>query len=86
MERRAFLLLGFTPLAFADDSIPMRAIQSAEDMPIFAPKTAPVITGQGRLNYTCAKCHLVLIKGINQGQVNDVAIRCPRCRTLNAMP
>jgi DNA-directed RNA polymerase subunit RPC12/RpoP len=89
VKRRSFLgLLCFAPVAFADGVIRMVAISAdeAQKLTVYAPPKAPAITGEGRLSYSCAKCGLVLVKNINKGQVSGVAVRCPRCGTLNRLP
>ena len=46
----------------------------------------PVIKGYGNLNLLCGNCGAVLVKGINEGQIRNMAIHCPICRYYNDIP
>lgn len=44
---------------------------------MFCPDVAPVGRGGGPLNYTCPSCQTVLLEGVHEHQLFDLAIRCP---------
>jgi uncharacterized Zn finger protein (UPF0148 family) len=43
------------------------------------PEATPVLSGGGALDYLCPECRASLIEGVHDGQIFDLAIRCPRC-------
>ncbi len=49
-------------------------------------KPLPVVKGVGNLNLVCGNCNIVLIEGINEGQIRNIVIQCPICRHYNEIP
>lgn len=43
----------------------------------------PVINGLGDLDLLCGKCFTLLVEGINEGQIQNVVLQCPKCRAFN---
>jgi phage FluMu protein Com len=48
-----------------------------------APGVIPVIKGAGDLDLLCGKCKTTLIEGIYEGQIQNIVIRCPNCKSHN---
>jgi DNA-directed RNA polymerase subunit RPC12/RpoP len=46
-------------------------------------KSLPIIKGPGQYTYLCGNCGAVLIEGVDEGQVRDIVIPCPRCGRYN---
>lgn len=48
-------------------------------------ETLPLIKLDGDLNLLCGKCSEILVEGLieDEGQIMDVVIRCPVCRSYN---
>ena len=46
---------------------------------------APMIRGSGEYNYQCGNCGASLIEGIDQGQIQNMVILCPRCGRYNEL-
>ena len=46
----------------------------------------PVITGGGEATYCCGRCRTVLLESVDWGRVQDIAIRCAKCRKINGVP
>lgn len=47
-------------------------------------ETLPLIKFDGDLNLLCGNCNEVLVEGIiEEGQIKNVVIRCPVCRSYN---
>ena len=49
-------------------------------------KISAIIVGTGSNNYICGNCDFVLAEKINEGQFNDIVLRCPSCSSYNNMP
>jgi len=47
---------------------------------------APLLRGEGQFNYLCGKCGTVLLKGIQEGQVTGIVLRCAGCGSFNDTP
>ena len=43
----------------------------------------PVIKGNYDLDLLCGKCKITLVKGILEGQIENIVIRCPNCKAYN---
>ena len=48
--------------------------------------TEPQMIGIGSFSYLCGKCELVLLKNVDEGQVQNVVFRCSRCQSFNELP
>lgn len=46
-------------------------------------RTAPVLTGDGSIDYVCGACGTIVCRSMRQGEVDHVAFRCPECRRVN---
>jgi hypothetical protein len=46
---------------------------------------APMIRGAGEYNYLCGNCGALLVEGIEQGQIQNIVIICPRCGRYNEL-
>ena len=46
----------------------------------------PQIVGIGPFSYLCGKCDLVLLKNVDEGQIQNIVFRCSRCQSFNELP
>ena len=52
--------------------------------PQMAIRGDPFWSGEGNLDFNCGSCGYTLMKGMSAGQIRDVYLRCPKCRSYNA--
>jgi hypothetical protein len=43
----------------------------------------PLITGSGDISIFCGSCSRILCRNLTEGQVQNVVIRCNRCKSYN---
>lgn len=43
----------------------------------------PVIKGIGDIDLQCGKCKTCLVEGTVEGQIQNIVIRCPNCKSYN---
>ena len=43
----------------------------------------PMVKGPGEYNYLCGNCGAFLIEGVEEGQLHNMVIVCPRCGRYN---
>jgi predicted nucleic acid-binding protein len=48
-----------------------------------APRMSPVIKGTGDIDLLCGKCKETLVEGIVEGQIQNIVICCPKCKSYN---
>ncbi len=69
--------------------IRMRALSATErtdDKTIMVPDSGPAFAGDGNIDYTCANCGVVLVKGAHDtGQIQNIFVECPECKIVNAV-
>lgn len=55
---------------------------------VLEPKSnvVPVIKGVGNLDLLCGSCGETLVDGIDEGQIRNIVIRCPKCGAYNEIP
>ena len=46
---------------------------------ILAPPKPPIMRGNGDYTYLCGSCETVLLDHINEGQIENIVLKCPKC-------
>lgn len=66
-------------------TVPMKAIPEPEPntRTVFIGEVVPLIKGAGDIDLVCGKCGETLVAGIDKGQIKNIVIRCPKCKTFN---
>lgn len=50
---------------------------------VWTSDTTPFIRGNGNIDLTCGRCGEVLAQGIAEGQIRNIVLQCPKCKTYN---
>jgi hypothetical protein len=45
-----------------------------------------IARGDGQFTYTCGNCQTVLLEGMNQGQFENMVLKCNACQSFNDLP
>jgi len=56
---------------------------SPDDSVLVNDTLVPVLTDSGPNNYLCGDCGFVVAEGMHAGKVQNLVIRCPRCKANN---